>query len=361
MEKQVVIGVLTWRSGKRFAEPEYLRRLALAGREEGVLVFLFSHQDVFTRERQIRGFVPHGKNDWKVQWFPWPKVVIDRYRRRVPAYMKLRNSDMFFFANSPFGKKWKVTQVLSRDKRVKEWVPQTALFAPGRVRAMLKRHQLVYLKPGNGTGGRSILRIEKADGCYKLSGRDRNLAVRHARLKSTEQVERYVSSWVQKERLKNGNFIVQQGIHLISPAGRVADMRLLIQRDGHGEWSVTGASARIGEEGSATSNLHNGGRAMPVSAFLMQCFSEKRVREILEECAQMAHQVVSVLEERYGRMMEFGLDIGVDQSGKPWLLEVNPKPGRDVFLQMGDIATYEQAVRRPIQFARYLAVGRGER
>ena len=354
MESRALVGVLTWRSGKRFAEPDYLRRLALAGAGLGVQVFLFSHQDVFVRERKIRGFVPHGRGDWKVQWFPWPKVVIDRYRRRVPEYMKLRNSELFFFANSPFGKKWKVTQVLSRDERVKRWIPQTTLFAPGRVLAMLRQHQLVYLKPGNGTGGKSILRIEKAGGAFKLTGRNRNLAVRHARLSQATQVERWVGTWVRTERLKNGNFIVQQGIDLASPTNRVADVRLLIQKDENGEWSVTGAGARVGVAGSATSNLHNGGKAVPFTTFLRQCFSEEQVREIFEECVRMAHEVVVVLEERYGRMMEFGLDIGVDRTGRPWLLEVNPKPGRDVFLQMGDKATYEQAIRRPIEYAKYL-------
>lgn len=362
MEKQPLIGVLTWRSGKRFSEPDYLRRLVLAGADMGVKLFLFSHQDVFADKQKIRGFVPKGEKEWQSRWFSWPQVVIDRYRRRVPAYMRLRNSNLFRFANSPFGKKWKVTQILSRDARVKHWIPETSLYAPGKVQAMLKRHSLVYVKPGNGTGGKSILRVEKTGRGYRLMGRDHKLEKRSACLQNAAAVERWVRRWVSEEKLNNGNFLVQQGVRLASPRDRVADVRLLIQKDEQGVWHVTGAGVRVGEPGSATSNLHGGGRAIPLPLFLAHYFGGEKVEAITQACKQMAREVVEVLEERYGCMMEFGLDIGVDLAGRPWLIEVNPKPGREVFVQMGDMETYEQAIRRPVQFALYVLQeeGRGK-
>lgn len=68
----------------------------------------------------------------------------------------------------------------------------------------------------------------------------------------------------------------------------------------------------------------------------------------------MAHEIASVLEEKFGRMMEFGLDVGVDVAGRVWLIEVNPKPGREIFRQMGDTRTYEEAITRPVSFALHL-------
>ncbi|WNC13285.1 YheC/YheD family protein [Brevibacillus brevis] len=354
MPAKKVIGILTWREGMRFAEPGYLRRLVAAGRKLGADVFLFSHQDVFARGRKIRGFVPKANGGWESGWHPWPQIVIDRYRRRVPAYMKLRHSGLFDFANSPFSKKWRVTQLLASDERVQQWIPATSVYSPERFKAMLKRYPILYVKPGNGTGGRGIAKVVARANGYEISGRDKRYGQRTASLRTAEQAGSWVKRWVRDESIQGGNFLVQQGLDLGLVPRRVTDVRLLIQKDGKGEWRVTGCGARVGKSGSATSNLHGGGKAVPFHVLVAKRFGEEQAGTILRECHQMAHQVARVLEERFGRMMEFGLDIGVDVDGKVWLIEVNPKPGREVFRQMGELALYEEAIRRPVQFALHL-------
>lgn len=351
MAQQDVVGILTWRKGERFSEPDYLRRLVVAGQKLGAKVYLFSHQDVNVAERKIRGFTPTKAGGWSSKWYAWPDVVIDRYRRRVPQYMRLRHSKLFTFANSPFSKKWRVTLMLAKDERVSHWIPESSVYAPGKVKAMLKRFPIVYIKPGNGTGGRSILKVKAAGRQYVLSGRDRLSALHQATLKTAEGVEKWVKRWVKEQQLGDGNFLVQQGVDLGVLPNRVADVRVLIQKDEQGYWSVTGCGVRVGEKGSSTSNLHGGGKAVPFQPFLAAVFGKERARTITSEVVQLAHQTAVTLEERFGRMMEFGLDIGVDVDGRPWLIEVNPKPGREVFREIGDMDTYERAIARPVQFA----------
>lgn len=354
MPSKKVVGILTWREGKRFAEPDYLRRLVRAGQELGAHVFLFSHQDVFAKERKIRGFTPMAGGGWASGWHPWPQVVIDRYRRRVPEYMKLRHSKLFDFANSPFSKKWRVTQLLADDARVKKWIPETYVYSPEKLKAMLKQHPLVYVKPGNGTGGKSILKVAAHGKRFVLQGRDKRYVRKNASLQHAEEVGRWVRRWVAEQRISNGNFLVQQGLDLELVPNRVADIRLLIQKDGSGQWSVTGCGVRVGEQGSSISNLHGGGRAIPFHVFVAKRFGEEGAQQILRECHTMAHQIALVLEEQFGRMMEFGLDIGVDVRGRVWLIEVNPKPGREIFKQMKAMEVYAESIRRPVQFAMHL-------
>lgn len=354
MHQKPVIGILTWREGQRFSEPDYLRRLVKAGWELGAQVYLFSHQDVNVKERKIKGFIPKNDGGWESRSFPWPEVVIDRFRRRVPQYMRLRHSDVFVFANSPFSKKWRVTQLLAEEERVKRWVPETHVYAKGTVTAMLRRHPLLYIKPGNGTGGRSILKVKTVGNKYRLQGRDKKYQTHSARLDSAAAVENWVKRWVTREQIRDGNFLVQQGLDLSLIPDRVADVRLLIQKDGEGEWGVTGCGVRIGASGSSTSNLHGGGKAIPFHLFIAKRFGEQGAQRILRECHTMAHEVVETLEKHFGRMMEFGLDIGVDVNGRSWLIEVNPKPGREVFRQMGDSETYEEAISRPMRYALHL-------
>lgn len=360
MHPKRVIGILTWRKGQRFGEPDYLRKLVRAGQKLGAEIYLFSHQDVYRKAKKIRGFVPKAGGGWASRWFPWPEVVIDRYRRRVPEYIRLRNSSLFFFANSPFSKKWRVTQLLAKDERVRHWIPETHLYAKKTMASMLARHPLVYVKPGNGSGGKSILRVEHVGQNYLLSGRDKQYQVHKARLDSRMAVENWVSRWVAQQRIADGNFLVQQGVDLGLIPGHVADVRVLIQKDEGGEWRVTGSGVRIGKSGSSTSNLHGGGQAFPFAPLIERCFGSK-APHIIRECHLLAHEVASTLEDYFGRMMEFGLDIGVDVNGRVWLIEVNPKPGREVFRQIGEKDTYAKAIERPVQFALHLARSRQSR
>lgn len=354
MSKKPVIGILTWREGKRFGEPGYLRRLVTAGKRMGAETFLFSHQDVNTAEKKIRGFVPAKGGGWESRLFPWPEVVIDRYRKREDAYMRLRHGGVFQFANSPFGKKWRVTELLAKDDRVKRWIPETYVYAKGKVKAMLDRYPIVYVKPGNGTGGRSIVKISQAGKHFLIQGRDRRLQRRKASFATRDGVESWIQKWVREQRIRDGNFLVQQGLDLSLVPGRVADVRLLIQKNSAGEWEVTGSGVRLGETGSSISNLHGGGKAISFQSFVGKRFGPERTKLIQQECHRMAHEIASVLEEKFGRMMEFGLDVGVDVAGRVWLIEVNPKPGREIFRQMGDTRTYEEAITRPVSFALHL-------
>jgi len=64
-----------------------------------------------------------------------------------------------------------------------------------------------------------------------------------------------------------------------------------------------------------------------------------------------AYKLADFLETKFGKLCELGMDIAVDPKGNVWLLEVNPKPSREVFRKIGEIATYQKAVSRPLEYA----------
>jgi len=350
--KKPTIGILTWREGRKFAEPVYFRRLIRAGNELGCTVFLFAPHDVRNSGKQIKGFIPVAGN-WQAKLFSRPDVVIDRYRY-TPAdhfkrYVSFRKQHRFLYANNRLANKWRVHEVLWRDQRMHRWLPETVLYNHASLKQMLGRHSLLYLKPLNGTGGRGILRVERSGRGFHLLGRDRQRVKRSVVLPQISSLLRYVDRWI------NEKFIVQQGLRLDLVPNRAVDMRLLIQKDGSGAWSVTGSGIRVGGERSATSNLHGGGRAVPSEMFLRRRFGEERTKEILQDCHLLAQQTAESIENHFGRMLELGLDIGIDAEGRAWLLEVNPKPGREIFREMGTAELYRQAIRKPIEYAMHLA------
>jgi hypothetical protein len=350
-----LIGILTWRQGKRFGEPSYLRQLVQEGRKLGADVFLFSASDVDTRKLKIKGFIPVSDGAFKQQIYPFPDIVIDRCRKPVKGYNTVRKQRLLSYANSTYTNKWNATQLFKKDIRVSRWIPETVEYTPENLRLMLKKYPLLIIKPGNGTGGKSIIKITRTNSGYQILGSDKNLRRKNVECKSFSSLITWVNKWTVDEKIRNGNFMIQQCLDLELVPGRVADTRLLIQKNERGQWDVTGLGIRVGRKNSPISNLHGGGIAASCEDVLSRKFNSARKQEILQECHELANQVVNVIEERFGQMMEFGLDIGIDVHGKVWLIEVNPKPGRDIFKQMGQKELYQLAVRRPIQYALYLA------
>jgi glutathione synthase/RimK-type ligase-like ATP-grasp enzyme len=352
--KKPVIGILTWRYGKKFAEPGYFRRLIGAGGELGCEVFLFSPEDVRLTGRSVRGFVPLGKAAWQSKHFSWPDVVIDRYRYTPTdafmRYVSFRKRNLFLFANNRMANKWRVHEALWQNERMRRWLPETMPYSPVHLRRLIRRYPLLYVKPVNGTGGRGIVRVERSGSGYRLLARSKRRVKVTARLNTAASLISWLGSWVKAE-----THIIQQGLNIALVSDRSIDLRLLIQKNGDGEWSITGSGIRVGGVKSATSNLHGGGRAVPVRPFLLSRFDAQRTEAILQDCHQLAFETAETVESHFGRMIELGLDIGIDVDGRIWLIEVNPKPGREIFKQLGESDLYRQAIQRPLQFALYLA------
>ncbi|GAB1531217.1 MULTISPECIES: YheC/YheD family protein [Brevibacillus] len=356
--KRPIIGILTWREGKRFAEPTYFRRLLKAGQELGCTAFLFSPNDVLGSGKQVRGYVPGSNGGWQARIFDRPDAVFDRYRytptQAFKNYVAFRRTSNFLYANNRLANKWRVHEVLHRDPRMHRWLPETHLYNRQSLVNMLGKHPLLYVKPLNGTGGRNILSIEKRGDELRLLGRNKQRAKVSTVVRDKAAAQRWVDRWTRQEK-----YIVQQGLRLQLVPSRAVDMRLLIQKNGEGEWSITGHGIRVGPERSATSNLHGGGRAIPVSVFLRPRFGEERTAQIVHDCEQLAFQTAETLEDHFGRMVEFGLDIGIDVDGRAWLIEVNPKPAREIFREMGATGQYKNAITRPLEYAIYLAKTQG--
>lgn len=356
--KKPTIGILTWRDGTTFREPEYFRQLLRTGRELGVAVFLFSPSDVNVNERKIKGVALSANDKWRFKSFRWPDVVIDRYwysqKPVFKDYTTFRKKPYFLYANSRFANKWRAHEVLYRNPNLRKWLPETYLFTGqlSMLKEMLRRYHVVYLKPITGTGGRGILRIERKNGQYRLLGRDRQRAKKFALVQQDSSLLQRVERWVGRDR-----YLLQQGLDLSLIPDRSTDIRLLIQKDATGTWDITGMGVRVGPKNSATSNLHGGGKAVRVEPFLQEHFGEETAQEIIRECQQLAYQTAETIEAYFGRMIELGLDIGIDILGRVWLIEVNPKPGRDIFREMGQMHLYRLAVARPLQYALSLVKG----
>jgi hypothetical protein len=348
-----VIGILAYRKGSTFQNSKFLCDLVREGNNLGAQVYAFSYLDLLEKERKIIGFVPDRGGKWHRETFPWPDVVIDFCRMlRKPFRDMRRRKDLFVYANHKFTYKWKAMKLFSESDEVKKWIPETLIYSPSNLNEMLKKHAIVYVKPGNGTGGRSVVKIKRLADKYVMQGRRRSGHIVRLSLNSSDSVINCLNRWVRAEQIRSGKFIVQQGLDLELLPGRVMDARILIQKDGDGKWKITGKALKVGGKHSPTTNLiYRDGQVLRFRDFIPRRFGVQKAEQIDKECDQLALRLMEVIERKFGLMIEFGLDVGIDTKGKVWLIEANPKPGHSAFMKTKEYDIYRKSLRRPIQYA----------
>jgi hypothetical protein len=354
---QPTLGILTlYLNGKKLEEVDYFRKLTIQGKKLEINVIVFTPEDLHPSKKAVSALqYDPVKDKWSRSWKAIPNLIYDRCRYqktyRFPLLRKFRaNFSQLTYLNHPIALKWNLHRMLFKELSIRAFLPETVQYHnPTDLNPFLKKYKIVYLKPSDGTGGRGILCIRHlGKQLYLIQGRDLSRRIIKPRKLRAEQIAASFDSWGFKDR-----YLIQQGISLALPDGRVHDYRLLIQKNGNGEWEVTGCAGRIGPLMSITSNLHGGGRAMSMLQLLQSRFSSpEKITEISKSMEHLSHLVAVHLEKHYGRLCELALDIAVSPTGQVWLLEVNPKPAREVFIK--EIDTYETAIRRPLEYALWL-------
>ncbi|HEX7056562.1 MAG TPA: YheC/YheD family protein [Bacilli bacterium] len=354
------LGVMTvyYDSEKRIEEKNYFRKLIMLGNKIGLDVFVFAPEDVARTGQKISALHYDAKtNSWYRKPVDFPMAIYDRCRQiRSSRFHQLRqfrrDYPNMLYLNRPLSNKWNIHLILSRNEKIRPHLPESAIYQSAvDLQRMLEKHGIVYLKPINGTGGRGILRISKVAGNrYLVSGRTVSRRIFKPFLTNGNRLAAKLRPWNLPNR-----YLVQQGLDLKLENGRVHDYRMLIQKNGQGEWEVTGCAGRIGPAGSVTSNLHGGGKAVTMAHLLrLWGFRSDRAARIRQSAETLAFQVARHLEERFGQLCELALDLAIDHKGHVWLLEVNQKPSREVFNLAGEKETYRKAILRPLEYARWL-------
>jgi len=74
-----------------------------------------------------------------------------------------------------------------------------------------------------------------------------------------------------------------------------------------------------------------------------------------EEIESFSKNVALALEACFGLHGEIGLDVGLDQQGKLWLIEANSKPNTTGYLQLTSEAVCDLVYGLPLDYSKFLA------
>jgi hypothetical protein len=262
--------------------------------------------------------------------------------------------------------------MLELDGRFSSYLPRTEVMRrAASVASWLQLHGQVLLKPQAGSQGRGVLHVQRTAAAparrdaeplagrvqqrgataaaFTVRGRDAH----NRRIARGFADEAALLLWLRRFTARR-RYLQQQYLLLQAHSGDAYDVRALVQKDGTGRWAVTGMVVRRGQDGSLTSNLHGGGIVEPIGDFLATQFGSDRAESIINELQRLSELIPEALEAHHGRLVELGIDYGIDTAGQIWILEANSKPGRSSFVNIHDEKARTCAITNPIRYARYL-------
>ncbi|WP_413377000.1 YheC/YheD family protein [Paenibacillus taichungensis] len=342
-----------------FVDELFCRRLSLESHRYDLNIIVLAVANKPSASLLTQGYA-FDKGKWNIVPLPAVDLIMDRCLLPLPRRFKQQLQQLVSSGNGHHGRywsaslpgKWKVYCALSADTRLRALLAPTTLLQSDTLweQSLERWPKGIFFKPVSGTHGKNTFRLYREDhhASWIIEGRN----TRNELIHRTFDRRQDVSAWLDSH--KAGKKMILQPYLELCHHGRPFDIRALVQKNGQGRWSLTGCMVREGPAGSLTSNLHGGGKAYPVHPYLLERYGSNRTNDLLETIRQAAAHIPALLESRFGRLAELGLDFGADVQGHLWLLEVNSRPGRSSFAEAGDPRMYSLTYTRPLAYARYL-------
>lgn len=358
-ERKPVIGILTIHDNhKQFrGNRRNFRDIVKTGRELDIPVYVVTAKDLKLSGNKVLGytFVPEKKH-WEEQWFPLPDVIYNRIpvrkeeekssvRKKIEEI--LAHPDIHIY-NPYFFNKWELFAWLRKSPSTKGFVPATKRLTSYKVLStMIQSYPNLYLKPESGKAGKGIMKL-------KLATHERNplqLTIQSPRKITVIKSNSLRVIW-KRILLEMGrsNYIVQEGIELVSHAQRQFDLRVLVQKTGRGQWLVTGIGARQAGLRRITTHVPQGGSVEDPEELLNLVFGKDITPGLLNRVKSNALLIARQIERASGHSLgEMSLDLGVDLKGEIWFFEANAKP-----MKFDEPHIRRKSLERIFQYSQYL-------
>jgi hypothetical protein len=345
-----------------FANHNYYRDLAVTGMEVHLQIIVFSPRDINWQQGTVQAHHYDLDSDsWCCSKHALPEVIYDRffadsYAARDDYRMTMRHirdSPKCQLLNGLLPDKWTINRLLSHDKYLQPYLPNTSLLESWQqLERWLEQSHQVIIKPRASSQGRCVLHIidqHLGEAGITLNGRDAHNQPIHHRFTSFSQLKAWLAPFINHRE-----FIIQSYYSLQSTQCFPYDVRALVQRTGTGHSKLTGMAVRQGLVGNVTSNLHGGGTSYAIAPYLCREFGNITAQQLITRLKKVVIRITRFLESRFSRILELGIDIGIDRDSRLWILEINAKPGRKAFYTLDDKSTYRQSVSDLIAYASYV-------
>lgn len=219
-------------------------------------------------------------------------------------------------------------------------IPDTEQLSRENLGRMLETYGDVYVKPIKGFGGEGISRLQtfETESGWTLQGREEW---------KFRRVDEMIDSLLNHYR--QTPCIVQQTAPLDRYEDKPFNIRVHMQKETNNSWVYAAELVRVGREGDVVSNL---GKVLPLESVV----ADEETRRTLKSEMKEAGMALCRLLEKHLRFLEVGLDFGVEEGRKVWLLEVNTDderggPSHDLFAALPDPRSYDEIRTRYARMA----------
>lgn len=330
-------------------------KYAQAAQKSGALAVIFGVHHIQWEEGTISGYQFTDKG-WSSIQLPLPNVIYNRLPNRKTERLaeysdvvqRLRSEYNIPIFNPGFFDKWDIHEKLTINENAVPFLPRTLAFPKkSDVRTFIKECHHIYMKPKNGSLGMGIQQIiyKPEESFYYCRFRDK----KRNRLRRYSSLDRLL-----KVQFPSGfdNFVVQEGIDLLSFQNKPIDFRVHTNKDMNGQWKLSALAAKVAGPGSVTTHVKSGGQVKSVSEIWEDLQLKKQLLNDLKQAALLLSHLIDEAIE--GNVGEIGFDLGIDRNEKIWMFEANSKPGRTIFSHP-KLRYDDQLTRRlPMDYAMYL-------
>lgn len=238
--------------------------------------------------------------------------------------------------NRPASSKWLKTKLLLRNKAIKPFIPDTRKFSKVNLEQMIHSYGMVYVKPERGTYGNGVIRAERTGP--------------HSYTYQYEETVRHFDSFTAFHKSlakKTGGrkYLIQKGIHLLKHNNRRFDIRVMVQLSPKGKWEATGIIGRLGHPRKIVTNYHSGGKPTAIESLLSTHLSERRLDQLTKELNTLGTRMAAHMQKTYPKIKQIGVDVGLDRSLTPWIIEVNMNPDPYIFNQLKNKSMYKKVMK----------------
>ncbi|XID93570.1 YheC/YheD family protein [Paenibacillaceae bacterium WGS1546] len=333
--------------------------LIRTGEQMGILAYVVTVKNMKLQAPRILGYTYREEDEsWVSAWFPRPNIVYNRIPQRederLPRVKKklsalVKQPDIRLF-NRRFFNKWSLFQWLNESKITKVHIPETKkLTEAATLTGLLKKHRLLYLKPIRGKAGVGIMSVSVQPE-KKLPYRLQIQEEKGSRTYRSGTLRRLWERINRQADVLAEPYIAQQGIALATVNNRPFDLRALVQKNGGGQWELSGVGARVAGNSSITTHVPRGGYIDDPEKLLASIFGKDKAGKVLVKVRNASLTIARQIERSsHHRLCEMSMDLGVDETGHVWFFEANSKP-----MKFDEPHIRNKSLERIFQYSLYL-------
>ncbi|CAM3429183.1 YheC/YheD family protein [Marinicrinis lubricantis] len=318
------------------------------GEAHGITPTFFRLKDIRLHDLRVKAWL------WNGEWFvrrmiPLPACIHNRTffstKKARIKYKQLLQHTYTFNRNNRYGK-LHIHQLLMLHEGIRPHLPHTEIASLQNIHRFMKLYNHFFLKPNSSSIGRGIWFFRKKGDfweCIQAGSKFRRSQTLRFRKKVPWQI---VHAFRTKKHL------LQKQLPLAHYEGRPFDFRISVQRDGSGEWQVTGMVGKVAAPSKMVTNLAQGGSALTLEQ-LLAAYPNLNPDQVREHLQLFSLEVAQHLSKHLPHLADIGLDVGITSFGFPVFIECNGRDQRYSFKNGGLDDIWKATFYNPMAYASY--------